>query len=77
MHVSSGYSYQSNRWIIIPLVAVFVAGCAGAGEGAVKGAAGGALAGAASGVCYRRWSGAVMLVSIWCEVHKLARLSVQ
>jgi hypothetical protein len=50
MHVSSGRSYQSNCWIIIPLVAVFVAGCAGAGEGAVKGAAGGALAGAASGL---------------------------
>jgi len=50
MHNYSGFSYQFNRWIIIPLVAFFVVGCAGAGEGAVKGAAGGALAGAASGL---------------------------
>jgi len=38
------------RWIIFPLVASGIVGCAGAGEGAVKGAAGGALAGAASGL---------------------------
>jgi len=50
MHISSGLSYQSNRWIIISLLASFVVGCAGAGEGAAKGAAGGALAGAASGL---------------------------
>jgi hypothetical protein len=36
--------------LLIPVVAVLLAGCAGAGEGAVRGAGAGALAGAASGL---------------------------
>ena len=46
----AGRFLHTSRWIIVPLVASGIVGCAGAGEGAVKGAAGGALAGAASGL---------------------------
>ena len=44
------HSCRAARWMVIPLLASGIAGCAGAGEGAMKGAAGGALAGAASGL---------------------------
>jgi hypothetical protein len=50
MNIASRCFCSSHRWKIFPLVASFIVGCAGAGEGAVKGAAGGALAGAASGL---------------------------
>lgn len=46
----AGRFFCIARWMIIPLVASGIVGCAGTGEGAVKGAAGGALAGAASGL---------------------------
>lgn len=42
--------YSGNRGIEILAVAFLMAGCAGAGEGALKGAGSGALAGAASGL---------------------------
>jgi hypothetical protein len=38
------------QYFAMLVLAAWIAGCAGAGEGAVKGAAGGALAGAASGL---------------------------
>ncbi len=50
MQIELNIFRRSKRWLIIPLIASCILGCAGAGEGAVKGAASGALAGAASGL---------------------------
>ena len=46
----SALKLHTSRYSIVLIIASMVAGCAGAGEGAVKGAAGGALAGAAGGL---------------------------
>jgi hypothetical protein len=47
-----------HRYTIVLILALMVAGCAGAGEGAVKGAGAGALAGAAGGLVHAMiWGG--------------------
>lgn len=50
MLILTAHSLRARHCLFALLVVGPVAGCAGAGEGAVKGAAGGALAGAAGGL---------------------------